>query len=355
MTSDALPALRLSDPADWLHAMPYLFGFAPRESLVLLGLSGPGKRVTFQLRVDLPVDEADADHLADHLGDVLGRQAGIDHVLVVLYGDEPGPPTDLDHAVWEALDDRLGELPAVVDVVDAMVVRGDRWWSLDCADPRCCPPDGTPWSPEDSSRVAAELVLRGCVARGSRDEVAAEIAPIGGLAQVLVAQRCTELDDADWTNDSDLLRWSLPWVDAAVERWRSVLTSPGDLPRLDADALAALLYPLDHKTLRDRVAGVCLRHADRAKPLLREVLRRAPEEYAAPPATILGLLEWADGDGLRAGIAFERALQADPAYAFAGVLYQGLQHGIRFPEEFRDSLKDMARKRWRNPSRRRRT
>ena len=351
MTTDAQPVIRLTSPGEWLQAVPYLFGFSPRESLVVLGLVGPRKRVTFQLRVDLPRRDDDVAPLARHVVECLGRQ-GVDHVLVLLYGDDPGPPTDLDRALWAELVDPI---EASGDVVDALVVRDGRWWSLVCTNPRCCPIEGTPWSPDDSARVSAELVLRGCVARGSRDEVAAEIAPVGGPAQVLVAQRCAAMHDADWTSETEPLVWSHQWVDAAVERWRSVLTSPGrDLPMLDPDTLAALLYPLDHKTLRDRVAGVCLNHADRAKPLLREVLRRAPDEYAAPPATILGLLEWADGDGLRAGIAFERALRADPAYAFAGMLYQGLQHGLRFPEELREDMVDMARKRWRKPSAKRR-
>src|SRR5688500_5602070 len=139
MTADAEPVIRLTSLREWLQAIPYLFGFAPRESLVLLGLRGPRKRVMFQLRVDLPRDVVDAELVSDHVVDVLLRQDGVDHVLVVLYGDEPGPPTELDRALWEVLEDRMDDEGAPVDVVAAMVVRGDRWWSLDCVDPRCCP------------------------------------------------------------------------------------------------------------------------------------------------------------------------------------------------------------------------
>lgn len=351
MTSDALPILRLSSPAEWLQAIPYLFGFTPCDSLVLLGLSGPRKRVTFQLRVDLPGPDDDVAAFADHVVGCVGRQ-DVDRVLVVLYGDEPGPPTPLDVALWDALVDGLA---ADAEIVDAIVARDGRWWSLDCLDPRCCPPDGTPYDVAGSSRIAAEMVLRGNVLRGSRDEIAAEIAPYAGPAQALVAQRCRELYAADRAPDADPWAWSHPWVDAAVERWRAVVTARTDtVPALDAEVLASLLFPLDHKTLRDRVAGVCLRHKDRAKPVLREVLRRAPDDYAAPPATILGLLEWADGDGIRAAVAFERALAADPAYSFAQLLSHGLQHGVRLTDDFLDDLRDMARKRWRNPAARRR-
>ncbi len=350
MTTDAEPVLRLTRPEEWLQAIPYLFGFTPEDSLVLLGLTGPRKRVHFQLRVDLPA-AGEVAVLAEHVAQLTARQ-DVDAVVVVLYGAQPGAPTRLDRDLWDLLADGLAE-DADVEVVDAIVVRGDRWWSLECADPRCCPPEGT--AVETGGRVAAEMVLRGCVVQGSRDEVAAEIGSTGGPEEALVAQRCVALDNADrsWTTDPPY--WSLAWVDAAVERWRAVVTAPvAAAVSLDPDALAGLLVPLDHKTLRDRVAGVCLRHSPRAKRVLREILRRCPREYAAPPATILGLLEWADGDGLRAGIAFERALAADPDYAFAQLLMQGLRHGVRLPDHFLDDIRDMSRKRWRSLSSKRR-
>jgi tetratricopeptide (TPR) repeat protein len=200
------------------------------------------------------------------------------------------------------------------------------------------------------------MVLRGCVARDSRDDVAAELAPYGGPVEVLLAQRCRALYDDDRAAGADPWAWSMPWVDGAVERWRAVLSPrDGAAVALEAETIARLIYPLDHKTLRDRVAGVCLKHSARAKPLLREVVRRAPRDHVAPPATILGLLEWADGDGLRALIAFERALAADPDYSFALLLHQWLQLGIRLPDDFLGGIRDMARKRWRNPSERRPT
>lgn len=350
MTTDAEPVLRLTRPEEWLQAIPYLFGFSPADSLVLLGLVGPRKRVHFQLRVDLPGAD-DLAPFAEHIAALTARQ-DVDAVVVVLYGEQPGPPAPFDRDLWDLLADGLAE-DADVEVVDAIVVRGGRWWSLECDNPRCCPPEGTPV--ESSGRVAAELVLRGCVARDSRADVVAEIAPLGGPAEVLVAQRCRALDEADRSWQTDPPYWSLAWVDAAVERWRGVVTARRDDPvRLDPDTLAALLVPLDHKTLRDRVAGVCLRHSAAARPVLREVLRRSPPEYSAPPATILGLLEWAAGDGLRAGIAFERALAADPHYAFAQMLSQGLRHGLRLPDQLLDDIKDMARKRWRSLSSKRR-
>jgi hypothetical protein len=337
MTTDAEPVLRLTRPEEWLQAIPYLFGFTPADSLVLLGLVGPRKRVHFQLRVDLPTPD-DVEPFAEHVAELTGRQ-DLDAVVVVLYGAQPGPPTPLDRDLWDLLGDQLAE-EGDLEVVDAIVVRGDRWWSLECADPRCCPPEGT--AVETSGRVAAEMVLRGCVARGSREELAAEISPVGGPAARLLSQRCEAY--AAGMFDVEPMGWSPKWVDAAVDRWRLLLTaSTVEVSLPDPDSLAALLVPLEHLTLRDRVAGVCLLNDDRARRVLRSVVRRAPRERVAAPATILGLLEWAGGDGIRAMLAFERALGADPGYAFATLLVQGLQHGLRLPEDFLESIRDMGR------------
>ena len=50
-----------------------------------------------------------------------------------------------------------------IPVVDRIVVHDGRWRSLDCADPDCCPPDGTPGCRTRRSvpRVAAEFVGAG--------------------------------------------------------------------------------------------------------------------------------------------------------------------------------------------------
>lgn len=339
MTSDAMPVLRLSSPDEWLQAMPYLFGFSPRESLVVLCLGGAnGKRLKFHLRVDLPTPDTQSA-LVDHVAGVLGRQR-FERALFAFYRDDAGPPDDSDRELWALLKARV-RMPG--GVVDAILVRGNRWWSLICANPRCCPPEGTPVpTADDSARVPAEMVLRGCQVQESRDHVVAELSPLPGPGRVLLAQRCWAAEDRTFDDDVDPPGWSPEWVEAAVRRWAGLLDGPVPDGPLDADLVASLIVPLEHLTLRDRVAGVCLLRRARARPVLRELVRRLPEEWVAAPATILGLLEWAEGDGLRAGIALDRALEADPTYRFANLLATGLQHGIRLPDELVRTVTAMA-------------
>ena len=53
--------VRLSDPADLAAAIPYLLGFPPEESLVVISLRGPRKRIGLTMRWDLPDESLDDD------------------------------------------------------------------------------------------------------------------------------------------------------------------------------------------------------------------------------------------------------------------------------------------------------
>src|SRR5882757_8183666 len=48
---DELPVLRLREPGDLIEAVPYLLGFHPRQSLVIIGLARASVALT--TRVDL--------------------------------------------------------------------------------------------------------------------------------------------------------------------------------------------------------------------------------------------------------------------------------------------------------------
>jgi hypothetical protein len=69
----------------------------------------------------------------------LGRPLNPPEAVVLGWSD-----TDHDHAVVVSLrltsDDPLDEL----ELARAVVVVGDRWRSIACVDPTCCPPEGSP-------------------------------------------------------------------------------------------------------------------------------------------------------------------------------------------------------------------
>ena len=163
--------LRLRGPAELLSAMPYIMGFHPNDSLVALGLRGSGLHL--QLRGDLPDDQDAAQMLAEHYAGLFGRNA-IDGALLIGYGP-PGRAEPFLRTVAAALSGRG------IAVLDMLRTHEGRYWSLLCAVPDCCPPEGRPYDPE-TSIAAAEATLAGLVALPDRAAVAATFAGPTGPA-----------------------------------------------------------------------------------------------------------------------------------------------------------------------------
>ncbi len=120
--------LRVREPGDLIEAIPYLLGFHPRESLVVVGLDDG--RVCVTARVDLS-ELADAGVLASTVR--IMRDSGATHVLAVIY---EAPATVVERhglprrEVVGALADCVEDAGA--DLVDALLVVAGRWWSYAC-------------------------------------------------------------------------------------------------------------------------------------------------------------------------------------------------------------------------------
>ncbi len=181
MNSTELPRLSVRSPADLIAAVPYLLGFHPTDSIVVVALSG--KRIVFAARGDLPGD-ADPYEPGQHIAAVTARQ-GADSATVVGYG----PATRVTPAVAALAEAGLA-------VLDALRVTDGRWWSYLCTEPECCPPEGTRYDPQ-SSAVPAAAVFAGQVALPDRAALAAQVAPVGGEAMRVAVdqaeQRLTDL------------------------------------------------------------------------------------------------------------------------------------------------------------------
>ena len=140
--------VRITDPGEIAASLPHLLGFRPRESIVLVSLTGPsGGRVGLTVRGDLP-PAGHAREVAREVAMVLTRSVCTDRpggVLVVIVSEEPdrtGPGRDLPHRAL------VGELVTAltaegVPVPELLLVRSGRWWSYDCPRPCCAPGAGT--------------------------------------------------------------------------------------------------------------------------------------------------------------------------------------------------------------------
>ncbi|WP_285496254.1 DUF4192 domain-containing protein [Actinomadura sp. NBRC 104425] len=314
MTNTTVGPLVIRTPQDAIAAVPYLLGFHPADSLVVVGFDGPHH--TCALRLDLPAGRAGCERTACILARNHFRRA-----LVLGYG--PADPVAAAVAdVWETLTAKG------VQVVEALRVAEGRWWSMTCVDPGCCPPEGRPYD-ITVSPVAAQATLAGHVALPDREELARSVAPLGGPVRAAM-RKATERAERRF------LAWAREGLSPA--RIRSRMAEEGvaliaDLPSRDTppsdDDVAWLGVLLTNVRVRDEAWVRIDEDSPRADiDFWRYVLRRVEEPYVPGPACLLAYAAFIIGDGGLANVALDRAARADPDYSMAALLSDVIAAGI---------------------------
>lgn len=329
----------VTSPADILGLLPYRLGFHPRESIVVLCLQGRRRRDTLVMRVDLrpPADDAAVAR------DVVERAAQVEAsgVVIVCYtdaecdsdADADDPARDVSAAALarSALVDALrqGFTRTAIEVVDALLVRGDRWWSYCCSDSTCCPPTGSRLSAEltpAARHYAAESVGRGAAVLPDRADLARTIRPSSDAAEVGARERGTAAARGAFDGDiahqgADGVRMLvLSMLRRLVERWTAGCRD------LRPDDAAMILLGLRDKRARDEAATLVLECAPEALlAVLVALARHADDAVAAPICTVLAWVAYSEGDGALANVAIERALDCEPACELARLIEGGLE------------------------------
>jgi hypothetical protein len=131
--------VRIGSPSALLAVIPGLLGFDPGPSVVVVGTKPAGAQVQVTLRYDLPDpdDPQAAAALAGHAIRVLTAQA-VPAVAAVGYGTDAAVSP-----VAGLLRERAAE--SGISVTELLRAEDGRYWSYVCADPACCPPEGTPF------------------------------------------------------------------------------------------------------------------------------------------------------------------------------------------------------------------
>lgn len=163
-----MSVITLTTPQDVIAAVPYLLGYRPSDSLVVIAATA--RRAVVVLRYDLPDPACDRDlnlDLADHLTATLARHKA-DEVALVGYGT-----AGLARPVLVAVIARLSDL---LTIREALLVTGTRFWSLTSQER--CPPDGIEID-SPATVPAAQLTAAGLAAYASRDVMLAATAPPG--------------------------------------------------------------------------------------------------------------------------------------------------------------------------------
>jgi hypothetical protein len=315
--SRARRSQRISGPAELVQAVPYLLGFHPHRSLVLVGLHDGQLVVT--ARADLA--DADGGAVARTL-DAMAR-GGTTSVIAVIYNDEMEPVDGepLLASIGHEADKRGCR------VMDVLLVSGGRWRSLHCDMPDCCPPGGRDL-PDAPSPFTAAAAYDGVVALPDREALAAQLDPLPAPERI-------DLDAAIEAAEHAFVQANL---DGHARRWeRSVKRTLfgiaresdnyGWQPPGGAD-VARFAVALGVGAVRDALwAAVDDRRLD-GRPLWRELARRLPSPYDVGPLFLFGWASWRAGDGTMAGIAAERAVASDPQYTPADLLLAAVANGV---------------------------
>src|SRR5947209_320763 len=187
----------LDDINDLANAVPYMLGFYPSDSLVVIALCGPRDRLSFTMRLDLP-DPDDYDQIAAMTA-IRMRHAQADAVMLFVYADaserECGlPERDLVETIQAAL---------AMPVREALLIDDGRTWSYLCNDELCCPPEGQPMRPDAPGVIAlaAANALHGNVVLRDRDALVATTAAVGGIAAESMLQAIARVDLEQFTDD----------------------------------------------------------------------------------------------------------------------------------------------------------
>ena len=281
-SEDVKVLLRAGTPAELVAILPYLFGFPPRESVVVLGFRG--RRLTGAARLDVPAlydleELGEPGLLRRRLGDVAAKG---NRLIVVAWMD--------DAAAAEAAVDRTVSLLGRVD--QTVVVSGGR----------CRQGDG-PWTPYATALPVAEQA--GLPVLADRSAVAALV-------------RGPSPDDA-WDGLWALVCENVEPMTLSQRRGRATelvvkgLEVPHSLSVWQRLELAALVRD---GAVRDRLwARLTRATAAKFVALWLLIVAVTPDSGAAAVLGLLGMSAWVDGNGPLQVCCLNRGLALEPGHS----------------------------------------
>jgi hypothetical protein len=337
MNATAPITARIGNPAQLITALPYLLGFHPRDSLVVVTLRpGAPPAVGLVLRADLP-PPGDEDQVVAQLRAPL-RTRGTPAVVVAVIGGPPRAPAVLD------------TLRAALDQDGVTLARtlwaestggGGRWSDLD-------DPGGGGVLPDPATGdLALAAAVAGVVTFADRDHLARLVAPD---PDDVLARRAVLLDAAvaavmeaavapDPGVGLQLVRDAIEAAAAAADAAAiaaTVRTGAGRLPETD-DEVVGLAVALSDPAVRDGSLRWCVGDtAAAAERLWQALTRMTPAPEVAEVASLAAVSAYLRGDGALAVMALERAEQAWPGHNLSTLLRHLVANAV--PPERLDRL-----------------
>ena len=297
----------LTSPHDLLAAIPFLIGYHPIDSLVLVSIKDDC--VGMAMRIDYPIDQSEIafDLCASHIS---ADEA--DGALIVAY--QPRERSDGDEVLAQttAALSRAG-----IAIYESILIAEGSYRSLLCHDITCCPIEGRPVPPHDSSRIAMESVVAG------HPMPFASFAELGtSVRSNLLAQEEQWLERVQKSyvdpSDSDLNNLQRDGATAVIDLANDFITHGIST---DQDLIAHVLGRLSEIQVRDFALGS---HDGESavgyQSMWMHLLRSAPPGFVAPVACLAAAIAYEHGDGALARAALDRAFADSPTYSLALLL-----------------------------------
>ncbi|MET7641898.1 DUF4192 domain-containing protein [Streptomyces sp. NPDC005438] len=359
--------LEVHGPRQLAEVLPYLLGYYPDDSLVLIAVYDSGRRFGWRLRLDIPDsperwDEASRE-VAECLADA-GSAGERPPDGAVLYCCREPKGGGTGRQVMERLRPLVDHLRVScgmldVPIYEAVCLSQGLCWSYTCSDRECCPAEGVPQGRSGHSVVAAVAASAGVRVRGSLRELEARLAP---FRHELVASQELALVQAQnaWMRKMipeggsesvkqetlalvrellDRFRSSSPWKDEARSAPEASPTSGSryraddsyDDGLLSCEEAARLIVGLQDQPVRD-AAGTWVGPGDApaALRLWRALARRCVGGFTSHAPTLLSLAGWVSwnlGDIPAAQVAVQYALRRDPGHRLARLVHLACNTG----------------------------
>ncbi|MET9320466.1 DUF4192 domain-containing protein [Streptomyces sp. NPDC003038] len=363
------PQITLRSPTELADALPYMLGFHPTDSLVMVAVHGEGGRFGGRLRVGIPTSPGEWEDTARQVAECLvrgsERRGGKPDGIVVFLCQDPRGEESGQRVMTRlrpfAQRIRLACGALDVPVLEALCLSGGRYWSYCCPDERCCPAEGTVLAAVGTSVMAAAATFAGLQVRGSLKEIESRLAPLGGtvaheMERALDRAATTLVPKIlDGATREEVGAETITLARALIRRMTLAPPVEGgpcaddwDDALLGHDEAASLILGLQDREIRD-IAAEWMEDEEAAPALRlwRALSRRcvgAYGEHAAAPLTLAGWVSWSTGDEPTARIALGMALEADAEYRFAQLLHHACNEGID-PEGLRQCLREERRRR----------
>ena len=297
----------LTSAHDLITAVPFLIGFHPTNSIVLISVKDGAIGVA--MRIDLPttISSDEIDLLAHHF---IRDEA--EAALLVAY--IPEGRSDGDSLLISL---GAGLIRNGIEIQESLIISEGRYRSIICRDNSCCPPAGKALPTIENSAIAAEHVVAGIPMPYSDiseliDSIAAD--PIS-LTKSWTSLVSNFKVDEDSPEIGALRRDGVESMDLLLDEFRI-----GRGPT-DQMLVARVIGRMADVQVRDYAMGVHQEDTyDLYFAMWRELLRLAPIGLVAPIACIVAAMAYENGDGALAQRALDRAIADDASYPLAALL-----------------------------------